>query len=124
MPESSTLYLVLALLVLPAVLLAWLGYRYGYAQRVTAIGLFWRTLLYCAALSWSLTGGLSHDAAWGLVLPAALIWTFIGADAYALPPLWVTPALQVFVYLAAVFWGYHRRQATYVPLPSADGGAG
>lgn len=124
MPDSFTLSLLLALLVLPAALLAWLGYRYGYAQRVTAYGLLWRTLLYCAALSWSLTGGVSHDAAWGLVLPSWLIWTFIGPDAYALPPLWATPALQVVVYLIAVFWGYRRRQATYVPLPSVDGGVG
>lgn len=124
MPESDTLYLLFVLLVLPAVLLARLGYRYGYAQRVTPYGLLWRTVLYCASLSWSLTGGTSHDVGWGLLLPSLLVWPLLGVDADAMPQLWVTPALQMVVYLIAVFWGYRRRQATYVPLPSVDGGAG
>ncbi|QWP79097.1 hypothetical protein J5226_12220 [Lysobacter sp. K5869] len=114
---------VAAIALLPVGATMYVGYRYGYRQRIGIAGLVWRALLLSVALSWSLVGGSSHDAGWGLILPNVLIAAFFGvasAQGYeVLPPLWLAPLAHLFAYALSVRYGYNSAEREYTKLPPA-----
>lgn len=61
----------------PIVVLGILGYRYGYRQQTTPLGIVWRTLIFCSVFSWSLAGGQSHDVGLALPFPSVVCLFFL-----------------------------------------------
>ncbi|QQQ03463.1 hypothetical protein [Lysobacter enzymogenes] len=120
MSDSFSVLGVVAIALLPVAVTAFFGYRYGYRQQVSAFGCFWRAVVLATLLSWSLLGGSSHDAAWGLFLPNVVVIAlagFAGAD-YAVPPLWVAPLAHLIVFALAVKYGYQSKEREYSKFPS------
>lgn len=114
---------VAAIALLPVGATAYFGYRYGYRQQVSAAGCIWRALSLCAALSWSLVGGSSHDASWALILPSLLVVALPGfasaggEGVQVLPPVWIVPLAHLAAYGVAVLYGYRSREREYSKFP-------
>jgi hypothetical protein len=106
----------------PVWLLGYLGYRYGYKQKLSHIGLTWRALFFCSLLSWTIVGVNDSHAAIAYALPSIVcIYVTIihSADGVTfIPPLWVSPLFHFIFYLGAVTYGYHSREATYSKFPA------
>lgn len=105
----------------PIWILGWLGYRYGYRQQISRLGLLWRALLFCSILSWSIAGGQNHDTGWAipsLSVVALYMWATDSVhDAYIIPPVWVAPLFHVVFYLLSVAHGYRTREKMYSSFP-------
>ena len=108
--------LLAAYFVVPLWVLGTIGYRYGYKQSFARYGLVWRALVWPCLLSWSLVTAPFV----ALPLPSAFVlfrWRGGISDTSVLPRLWVAPLFQILLYLAAVAYGYAKRERTYTPFP-------
>lgn len=109
----------------PIWILGYLGYRYGYQQQTSRVGLLWRALLFASILSWSIAGGQAHDTAWAIPFPsivALYMWATDSLhDAHVIPPVWVAPLFHVVFYLLSVALGFRTREKTYATFPGPAG---
>lgn len=123
MSEIASVLSVTAIALLPVGATAYFGYRYGYRQRIGAVGVVWRAVALSVVLSWSLVGGASHDVGWGLILPSLLVvglqsFANAGGDVHVLPPVWIAPLAHLIVFGGAVVYGYRSREREYSAFPS------
>jgi hypothetical protein len=102
--------------------LGYLGYRYGYKQNISRVGLAWRALVFCNMLSWTIVGVSDSHAVIAYVLPSivCIYVTIIHSSEGVtfIPPLWVSPLIHFIFYLGAVKYGYSSREATYSKFPA------
>lgn len=121
MPDLPTLVSMALYFGGPIGILVWLGYRYGYRQKLSRSGLLWRTLLFCSLLSWSIAGGRAHDTGWAVPFPSVFALYLWATDALhgarVIPPVWLAPLAHVASYLLSVALGYRAREKMYSPFP-------
>jgi len=107
----------------PFCVLGILGYKYGYRQEITKLGIAMRVLFWCLLLSWSIISirGFHVSVAYPLPSVLCVYFAIVNSDPGItfLPPAWVAPSAQIIFYLLSVVHGYRTRERTYVPFPKS-----